>query len=627
MSEISQSILQKLRHSPNNPGVYLMKDHKGLVIYVGKAKNLRNRLRSYFEPDGVDHFKTRRLVEQICDFDVIITQTELDALLTERSLIRSHNPKFNVLLRDDKEYPYIRVDFNEPWPRIEKVRRRKDDGAYYLGPFGSASQLATGLKAIGRIFQLIRCSRHEFAHAKRVCTYYHMKMCLGPCAIPVERDEYVQMMRNALDVLQGQNRETAKRLKEKMQVAAKDQSFELAAQYRDQLFALQKLNERQSTVVQDIADADVISCAEQNDWLAFAVLTIREGKLLGSDAFMLSSTNQSQEENFRAFLIQYYESRYFPDELILDLDKNSRELISEDLQALYATQRTHPSLLKITGGDRGSRSELCKMGSKNAQYQLEENLRKSNRRTAELRIIQQKLGLSKLPARMECIDISNLQGTNIVASNVVFIDGKAAKDQYRLYNVETVTEGPDDFESMREVVRRRLERAVNNDDAPDLLIIDGGKGQLSAAQSVMNDFSQLSIELVSLAKSHTDSDDKDFTREARRSDERIFIPGRGEPIPLTIGTPEFRVLTSIRDEAHRFAIGHHRRKRAKAAVSSELEEIKGIGPKMRQKLLLHFGSIDRIRHASLEELRAIKGLSEAAALNIHSQFRSKDESN
>jgi excinuclease ABC subunit C len=627
MADISKSIMQKLRHAPTNPGVYLMKDQKGLVIYVGKAKNLRNRLRSYFDDDGVEHFKTRRLVEQICDFDVIITQTELDALLTERSLIRSHNPKFNVLLRDDKEYPYIRVDFNEPWPRIEKVRRRKDDGAYYLGPFGSASQLATGLKAIGRIFQLIRCTRHEFAHAKRVCTYYHMKMCLGPCAMPVERVAYIQMMRDALDVLQGQNRETAKRLKEKMQTAAKDQSFELAAQYRDQLFALQKLNERQSTVVQDIADADVISCIEQNDWLAFAVLTIREGKLMGSDAFMLSSTSQTQEENFRSFLMQYYESRYFPDELILDLPKDARDAISEDLQALFATQRSTPIQLKITGGERGSRSELCKMADKNAHYQLEENLRKSNRRTAELRIIQQKLGLSKLPSRMECIDISNLQGTNIVASNVVFIDGKPAKDQYRLYNVETVTDGPDDFESMREVVRRRLERAVKGEDAPDLLIIDGGKGQLSAAQSVMDEFSQLSIELVSLAKSHTDSDDKDYTREARRSDERIFVPGRGEPIPLTIGTPEFRVLTSIRDEAHRFAIGHHRRKRAKAAVSSELEEIKGIGPKIRQKLLLHFGSLDRLRHASLAELRSIKGLSEAAALNIHSQFRSKDESN
>jgi excinuclease ABC subunit C len=449
-----------------------------------------------------------------------------------------------------------------------------------------------------------------------------MKMCLAPCTLEVNRDQYVQMMRDALDVLQGKNRETAKRLKEKMQDAAKHQMFEMAAQYRDQLFALQNLTEKQSSVVQDIEDADVIAAEEQADWTSVSVMMIREGKLVGSDGFVVYSPAQDVAETLRTFVSQYYETRYFPPEIILNLSDEVRAPLTDEFQQLYSTQFEHAGQLRVSGPSRGSRADLCKMAKKNAEYQLDEHSRKGNRRHTELKIIQEKLHLSRLPVRMECIDISNLQGTAIVASNVVFIEGKPAKDQYRLYNIKTVENAPDDFQSMREVVQRRLERAVREDDTPDLLVIDGGKGQLSAAQGILEGFPQLPLELVSLAKSHTDSEDADYTRSVNRSEERIFQPGRAEPIVLAVGTVEHRLLTKLRDEAHRFAITHHRNRRGKQAISSELDQIPGVGPKLRQRLLQHFGSIQQIGNASLEELTELPGISERVALSIHAHFRS-----
>lgn len=609
-----------------------MKDTRGTIIYVGKAKALKNRVSSYFQKQQLN-MKTAALVRELIDFDVILTQTEVEALLLERTLIKHHKPRFNILLRDDKEFPYLRVGFHETWPRIEKVRRRKDDGATYLGPFGSAGNLKIMLATIYRIFPLIRCTRHEFATVKRPCNYYHMKLCLGPCTLPVDREMYTATVRDAVSFLQGRNRDLIRELKDKMTAASESESYELAASYRDQLRAFEKATEKQSVIVGEDIDADAIGFCANEENASFHVVLVRQGKVIGSDSFTSHTAANGTGEALTEFLLQYYDGRALPPEILLPQTWDDTEAISDLQAALQQMGDEQHSVirkpLRILTPQRSVRRNLVDIAEKNASFNLGVVADDSEKRQTELEILKEKLNLPILPNRMECIDISNFHETAIVASNVCFIGGKAAKDQYRHYTIETVQGVPDDFASMREVVKRRLERARRDGDTPDLLVIDGGRGQLQAALDSAKDFPDVQLTIVSLAKSRIEKT-KGIgkvieTGAPQRSFERVFLQPEEAPVPLTPGSPEYRLMTRLRDEAHRFAITHHRKKRAKVLQGSSLETIPGIGTKMRQKLLVEFGGLDGLRRATLEQLEKIKGLRKESAVALHAALRQEEK--
>ncbi len=616
---VIEHLKEKLKHLPEEPGIYMMKNIKGEIIYVGKAKAIRKRVRSYFSGISSKDIKTQTLVREINDVDVIYTKTEEEALLLERTLIRHHNPRYNVFLKDGKEYPYIRIQFKDDWPRIEKVRQRKKDEAFYLGPFSHAGYLNTSLKLLGRIFPLIRCSRHEFKNAKRPCNYYHMSMCLGPCVLPVERDDYISMIRDAISFLTGKNKELKTQIKQKMMGASEKQDYELAAKYRDQLLALDEVAKRQSVVVKGTVDADVIGIHKRDNQTAFHILLVREGRIIGGENFLVPSPIQGEGETLRSFLIQYYDNQFLPKELIVSTKFDSME---ELLPLLGPQSLEKPSYrVEVKTPQRGSRKDLLDMAQKNARYHFEEASRQRKSTKVELELLQEMLAMTDPPNRIECIDISNFQGTANVASLVCFIDGKPAKHLYRHYAIKDLPPGKqNDFASITEVVSRRLKRGLEEGNLPGLLVIDGGKGQLSAAIKATRDHPNASLKVISLAKARVDKNQDDKSGRVRRSYERIFVDNEENAIPLKPGSAVYRILTHIRDEAHRFAITHHRKKRSNKFKNSALDEIPGVGTTIRQRLLEHFKGLEGIKKASLDELKRIKGVKESVAVAIHSKF-------
>ncbi len=605
------SLVEKLRFLPKEPGVYLMKDVKGTIIYVGKAKNLKSRVTSYFQ--SKDHtIKTRALVADIRDFELMLTKNEIEAILLERTLIKHHKPRYNILLRDDKEFPFIRVDFNETWPRLEKVRRRKEDGATYVGPFANPSILWTMLHTVMRIFPLIRCSRHEFANTQRPCNYYHIKMCLAPCTKPVDRNEYVFMVKNAVALLEGKNRKLVHELQQKMKEAAKQERYEHAASYRDQIFALQKIAEKQVVVVRDTDDADVIAIHEADEKFSFHVTMVRNCVVVGGENFVVAKQVETPEESLHSFILQYYDHRMLPSMIVLPFTiEDSDQLIQAISGESAPSTKTHVA-------SNAEQRQLMALAEKNARHYLEQKDDTQKKGRVALEELQSTLKLDRFPERMECIDISNMQASAIVASNVCFVDGKPAKDFYRLYNIRSVTDSPDDFSSIEEVVRRRLQRAVADGDAPDLLVIDGGKGQLNAALKAKREFPEIDTTIVGLAKSRTDKKDRDWTQAPARTHERVFLPGAETALPLREGTPSYRLLVQLRDEAHRFAITFHRKKRSQTLQVSLLDQVPGIGPTLRKRLLETFGSINAIQNASIDQLTTVKGMKESVAVALKS---------
>ncbi len=611
---MNSSIRNKLSTLPREPGVYFMKGARGQVLYVGKAKDLKSRVSSYFT-ESKDHSpKTRSLVRSIHDFEVMLVTTEVEALLLERTLIKHHQPPFNILLRDDKEYPYIRVDFTMDWPRIEIVRRRQEDRAEYFGPFSASGSLKSSIEAIKRVFPLIRCSQWEFEHAKRVCNYYHMKMCLGPCVLNVEKEAYKSMLRDAVALLEGRNDEVVHTLTQRMTKASEREQYELAASYRDQIRAVNVLSEKQTVVFDPDIDGDLIACVESDDIFAIHVAMIRSGRLIGGDSFTFAMTAiETPTDTLPHFLLQYYDGRHVPSRIIID-----RELPNaSDIAKAIASD--HPKKPDIRGLKhlRAPWPDLAEIATKNARYAHDEAVRAMDRRRSSLESLKETLKLENTPRRMECIDISNLQGTAIVASNVCFIDGHPEKSLYRSYNVETVAGAPDDFASIREVVSRRIERGVRDADLPDLLVIDGGRGQLDSALTALGGFPGTKLEIVSLAKSRVEKYRGDKAKVSisapKHSMERVFKPGQDTPIPLVPGSPTYRIMTHIRDEAHRFAITKHRKKRGNIAQKSVLEDIVGIGPKTRKELLKHFGSLEAIANANIDALTLVKGVTRELA--------------
>lgn len=590
---------EKLQRIPSSFGVYLMKSKSGQVIYVGKAKNLKSRLSSYFARQTIEEPKTRALVHDVVDFEVILVSNEIEALLLERSLIKEHKPHYNVILRDDKEYPYLRIDLNHQWPRIKKVRRRKDDGATYLGPFSYVGYLNSILELTYRIFPLIRCSEHMFATVKRPCNYYHMKRCLGPCTLPVDNGLYKDMMRSAIAFLQGKNKAVLKTLQEQMKQASENEEYEKAVHFRDQLLALKTISQAQNVVIKSERDCDAIGFCQDQSHISVHVLKIREGKIIGRDNYVLPMPLADEGVALSHFLLQYYEKSQPPAEIYVAFDLPDRH----DLEKVFSTASERK--VTIENPQRGQKKSLVELSITNSRYHLEESLNKRAKEKIKLETVKDRLGLDVFPFRIDCIDISNIQGTAIVASQVCFIGGKAARERYRLYNIDDARSAPDDYWAIREVVRRFFKGLREGFEPPDLLIIDGGKGQLSSALSVAREFPEYKITILSLAKDKV----RHFSdQEKEHSEERIFFPGKKEPFVLREGSAEYQLLTQLRDEAHRFAISQHRKRRDKLSRESFLDHISGIGPVTKKKILAKIDDFNAFQTQSIDELVELTGV-------------------
>ncbi|NJN92713.1 MAG: excinuclease ABC subunit UvrC [Anaerolineales bacterium] len=614
---ISEKIEQILKNLPGKPGVYLHKNAQGKVIYVGKAVNLKNRVRSYFHKSAsFSSPKTRRLVEEIADIEFIIAESELEALLLENTLIKKHQPRYNVRLKDDKRYPYIKVHWQDPFPRITTTRRLVNDGARYFGPYTAAWAAYQTLDLVRKIFPYLTCTRVIDGKDERACLYYHIGRCAAPCIGAVNQAEYRQIIDNLCDFLGGNTEPVVAELRRQMETASTGLDFERAAQLRDQIRAIDQIVEKQKVVNADTADEDVIAFARANGDACVQVFFIRGGKLVGRDYFVLEGTvDEANAEIVTSFLKQFYDqASTIPPEILLPEEVDELMIIRDWLKSKRGADVT----LKVPR--QGQQKELLEMVAQNAAETLT-HLRArwaadESKQTEGLAELQQALDLPEPPLRIECYDISTLQGTNTVGSMVVFQKGVPRKSDYRRFKIQSV-KGQDDFASMQEMLRRRFKRMADDGYReqkieegelkeeenswaliPNLVIIDGGKGQLNAALEVLDEYDlRDAVAIIGLAK----------------REEEIFLPNISEPVILPRNSQALFMIQRVRDEAHRFGLTYHRQLRGKSAIHSSLDEIEGIGPKRRRALLKKFGSLDAIRDASIEELLTVPGMTRSAA--------------
>lgn len=600
----------KLKLVPELPGIYQMKNDQGEVIYVGKARSLRNRLRSYFQSSAQHNAKVRAMVEKIADFEYIITDTEREALVLESNLIKELRPHYNIRIKDDKHYPYLRLSIQEEYPRLDIVRRVEKDKARYFGPYPNAGAVRELLKWLKRLFPLRNCNR-AVAYGKvegRPCLNYHLKQCLGPCTGDVADSEYRAVVRELELLLDGKHEQLLKGLREQMQGASEELQFERAAVLRDRVRGIENVLERQKFDSAKLEERDVIGMARSLEEACITVFHMREGKVVGRDTVFLSGTaEQGRDEVLAAFLVQFYtHAPYLPKEILCDEEPTDREQI----EAVLSAQRG--SKVTVAIPKRGAKKAIAELAARNALQTLEERYARiagkqelAKRGLAEFAFY---LGLESPPRRMECYDISNIQGTLAVGSMVVFIDGLPAKEEYRRFRIKWV-EGSNDFAMLHEVLTRRLsaykEGSEKFAELPDLLIIDGGKGQLSSAEAALAQEEMRELRVVSLAK----------------AEELIFVPGRESPVDLPHDSQARYLVQRIRDEAHRFAITYHRQLRKKAQVASVLEGCPGIGPSKRQVLLKSFGSLTALKQATIEELMAVKGINQSLAERVRAYLQ------
>jgi excinuclease ABC subunit C len=583
---VNPVIRDKLALLPSLPGVYLMKDQAGRVIYVGKAKVLKNRVRSYFT--GSHDGKTQLLVSQIHDFEYIVTDTVAEALVLECNLIKQYSPQYNIMLRDDKAYPYIKIT-NERHPRLEIVRRVKKDKAKYFGPYPNATSANETKKLLERLYPLRKCKTLK----KKVCLYYHIGQCLAPCEFPVAEETYDAITREIASFLNGGHKQVQQELRKRMEQEAERLNFERAKELRDLIQHIDRVMQEQKVTVTDQVDRDVFGFWADRGLLCVQVFYVRSGKLIERSVNIMRHYNEP-EEDFMSYVAQfYYDNAEVPREILLPQGVNS-EALQEWLQARCLQPK------------RGLKRQLVDLACENAKLALEERIRLIERdmdRTLGAVIeLGETLGIPT-PHRIEAFDNSNLQGADAVAAMVTFIDGKPAKSEYRKYKIRTVR-GPDDYESMREVIRRRYTRVLKEKlPLPDLIVIDGGKGQLAAALDVLENELDLDIPVCGLAK-----DDRHRTHQ-------LFFRDEDQPVPIDRHSQAFYLLERIQDEVHRFAVTFHRSVRKKTGLSSLLDDIPGVGPERRKKLLRHFGSLTAIRQASIDDLRAI-GIPEKVAVAI-----------
>lgn len=578
------------------------------MLYVGKARELRKRLSSYARIDQAQHGKIAMLLSQVRVIETIVTNTEKDALILESALIKQYRPKYNVILRDDKSYPLLKVTVQEEWPRLVMTRRRVKDGARYFGPFSSPSAMWETIRYLNSLFPLRRCKEKNLKPKARPCLNYQMGRCLAPCADKVGREEYLELVSNVLLVLEGKNRQLVKELTRKMELAAEDLRFEEAAQMRDRIASLNKTLEKQQVVAAHNRDQDVLGFARQGDSVAVALLFIRKGVISGQQAFFLADPVGTDAEVLTEVLSRFYgeEGQYLPQEVLLPFAGSDDAVLAE-----WLSERKGASVA-IVCPQRGDRARLLEMAAANAQQVLVARKTRQGSWQVLAEELKKSLGLARLPERIECLDISNLGGRQAVGSLVCFTEGEAARDRYRHYGIHTV-HGPDDYAMMGEVLTRRFARGLAENDLPDLLLVDGGKGQLGVAmQALAESGVSGACELAGIAK------------EKAGEGEKLYRPGRKNPLILARNSPALLYLMRIRDEAHRYGITLHRKLRGKETLASSLERIPGVGKSRRELLLRELGSMRRLAQATVAELASVPGIGSALAEQIWSHLHDED---
>jgi excinuclease ABC subunit C len=603
-------LAEKVAALPTSPGVYLLKDANGRILYVGKATNLRSRVRTYLDADAAgERPHLTPFLRRWRDIQVIETRGAAEALMLENSFIKKERPPANVKLRDDKRYLCLRIDLSHEFPRIMLVRRFQKDGALYFGPYADAGALRQTLRALREIFPLRSCTDHVLATIPAPCLYYQLGRCAAPCHGHIAKEPYAALVADAISVLRGKKPELLKQLRERMTRESEAMRFESAARFRDQIVALERTLERQGVVGTDDTDRDVVALARQGDVLVAEVLFIRDGAVVSARDIALPGAAGADAEVLHAFVAQFYdETKYVPSEVLVPAMPEHAELLVEVLTRLRGSK------VEIRVPERGAGRALMELAQKNADTAALAHRRDRAAAQEALAALAKRLGLASPPATMECFDISHLQGREVVASMVRFADGRPDRASYRHFRIrEMVTN--DDFASMNEVLRRRYrEGAEGMPERPDLIVIDGGKGQLSAACEAIAEIGWAGAPIVSLAKARAD-------RTGAARFERVFRPGESDPIVPPPDAPETLLLARLRDEAHRVAIQYHRKLRSKAAVDSALDVIEGVGDKWRRELLRRFGSVRGVREASLEELLAVPGLGRQRALRIRENLR------
>lgn len=609
------SLQAKLDSLPTVPGVYQYFAADGELLYVGKAVNLRNRVRSYFHASARLDPKTHRLVSKIEDLEWIVTGSELEALLLEMNLIKEHRPRYNILLKDDKRYPYIKVTWAERFPKVFATRRVLQDGSRYFGPYSSAAAMRETLAALRKVFPYLDCDRTISGRDPRACLYLDIGLCLGPCVGAVDRECYRAMIERLCRFLDGHSAEVLEGLREEMATHAAQLAFERAARVRDRIQAIEQVVERQRIIAPTLSDQDVVAVAREDGAAVAQVFFVRNGKLIGRESFQLAGAGDSPDELLTAFLKQFYDDgAQVPGEIVLPEQILESEIIERWLAERRGTK------VRLTVPQRGHKRELVQVAVANAAETLRV-LRAAHGAETEDQVAAQALaelrdalGMARLPRRIECYDISTLQGSHTVGSMVVFQNAVALKADYRQFRIKSL-DGQDDFAAMAEVLTRRFERLCRHqealaagtvepqaergsfDQSPDLVLIDGGKGQLGRAREVLQGLGLDAIPLASLAKQR----------------EQLFLPGQRDPVILPRDSQALYLVQRCRDEAHRFAISYNRKLRQSSGLRSNLDEAPGIGAKRRRALLVHFGSVDGIRNASVEDLAAVPGMTRRAA--------------
>ena len=606
---------EKLQNLPDEPGVYLMKDQAGHIIYVGKALSLKNRVRSYFQK-GSKGEKTEIMVRQIVDLETIVTHTELEALALESNLIKKHKPRYNIILRDDKNYPYLRFDIKSEYPRLEVVRRLKKDAALYYGPYVPAGGMWESLALIRRTFPIAPC-RIEFKSDRpaRPCIQFQIGRCLAPCNGEADKTQYQDMVSQVRLFLEGKNHDLIDILKQRMVDASEKMEYERAAELRDRIAKIEGAFEKQKIISSGFENQDVFGAAFEAGRADIQALFVRNGMLLGRKDFYLEDVKgMTDVEVMNDFLRQFYSKEMImPQEVLLPLEVPDLAVI----EAWLSEKRS--GRVEVLVPQRGRKRELVQMASDNAAHSLREQLLSGRSKEKILTRLQEELGLTNLPRRIEAFDISNIQGTDSVASMVRFEDNLPAKGHYKRFRIRTV-QGANDFASIAEVVGRRYAKAREEGNLPDLILIDGGMAQLNSALDVLKGLGIEGPDVIGLAKARSGEEGSD------REFERVFLPGVEEPVMLDPGSATTHLVARVRDEAHRFAIAYHRRLREKKAIRSQLDDIPGIGEVRKKALLRHFGSLEKIKRASAEELRMVPGVGKAAGEKVFEYFNERAQS-
>jgi excinuclease ABC subunit C len=600
---------EQISNLPTGPGVYLMKDRAGTVLYIGKAKNLRSRVRTYFGKSGDTRLSLRFFMPKVRQVETLLTDTEKEALILENTLIKKHKPRHNIDLKDDKTYFRLKFSLNENFPKLSLVRKVKRDGARYFGPFASSAAVKETLKALGNLFPLRTCSESSFRHRSRPCLNHQIRKCLGPCCGLVSPEKYAELVQEVLLFLEGKSSQLVKLLREKMAAASEALNFEEAARIRDQITAVEQTLEKQKAVSTSSADRDVIAFHRQEKAWEFQILFFRRGLLVGHKSFHFSRLNLPDEEALSAFLRRYYaEEPSLPEEVLIPLPLEDEPLLGEWLSEKRGGK------VEVLAPQRGQKRSLVEMARKNAEHAFREKIGEKENLSLLLQELKEKLRLKALPRRIECFDISNLFGTLAVGSMVTFLDGRPDRSQYRHFKVHAPS-FPDDYAMMYEILKRRYGKLDPGKEGPDLLMVDGGKGQLNVALAVLADLGLQDLSAIGLAKDKAPSQGK----IAEKTSDKIYLPNVKDPLLLG-RSPSLQYLQRIRNEAHRFAITYHKKLRGRQGLRTILDEVPGIGAVKKNALLREFGSLQKIREAPPERLGQVKPLTQKDARVVFEFF-------